>query len=237
MQSFSVMFAGFADGSWLPPYILHKAEHLYDTWTTMGPKGARYNRTKSEWFTVEVFEDWYFSILLPHFQKLPEDIPKVLMGDNLASHVSPAVIKSCVQNNIRFCLLSPNSTHITQPLDVSCFRPLKAKWRVILTDWKLKHRGTIPKDTFPRLLKSCLDKMLENNKGKKNLIAGFEATGVVPLNKQKVLKHIPKTTEEIIDDTGPVNLTFETFLRELHQRQYIHNWVCIVFGCTIRKPR
>lgn len=53
----------------------------------MGPKEARYNRTKSECFTMEAFEDWYLSILLPYFQKLPKDIPKVPMGDNLASHV------------------------------------------------------------------------------------------------------------------------------------------------------
>lgn len=36
-QSFSVMFAGSADGSWLPPYIVYNAEHLNDTLSTMGP--------------------------------------------------------------------------------------------------------------------------------------------------------------------------------------------------------
>lgn len=62
--------------------------------------------------------------------------------------------------------------------------------------------------------------MLEDDKGKKNLIAGFEATGIVPLNREKVLKHIPKTTEEDIDvDLGPMNVTFETFLRELHNKE------------------
>lgn len=100
------------------------------------------------------------------------------------------------------------------------FRRLKAKWRQVLTDWKMKHRGTIPKDTFPRLLKSCLDKMHTDDKGKKNLTAGFEAAGVVPLNREVVLKHIPKEVEGIVDEcTGPMNLTFETFLRELHDKE------------------
>lgn len=46
-SSFSVMFAGAADGSMLPPYVVYAALHLYPTWTDGGPKGCRYNRTKS----------------------------------------------------------------------------------------------------------------------------------------------------------------------------------------------
>ncbi|KAF2885950.1 hypothetical protein ILUMI_20223, partial [Ignelater luminosus] len=33
------------DGFILPAYIVYKAEHLYSTWTTGGPKGTVYNRT------------------------------------------------------------------------------------------------------------------------------------------------------------------------------------------------
>lgn len=46
-SSFSVMFAGAADGTVLPPYIVYAALHLYPTWTQGGPLGSRYNRTKS----------------------------------------------------------------------------------------------------------------------------------------------------------------------------------------------
>lgn len=45
--SYSVMFAGAADGKVLPPYVVYAALHLYPTWTEGGPKGCRYNRTKS----------------------------------------------------------------------------------------------------------------------------------------------------------------------------------------------
>ena len=67
-QSYSVMFSGTASGRWLSPYIVYKAEHLYDSWTALGPKGARYNRSKNGWFTTELFEDWYFKIALPYFK-------------------------------------------------------------------------------------------------------------------------------------------------------------------------
>lgn len=84
----------------------------------------------------------------------------------------------------------------------------------------MKHRGTIPNDTFPRLVKSCLEKMNADDKGKKNLIAGFEATGIFPLNKEKVLKRIPKISEEVVaEGTAPMNASFELFLRELHHKE------------------
>lgn len=48
--SIPVMMAGSASGKSLPPYVCYKAEHMWDTWTANGPKGARYNRSKSGWF-------------------------------------------------------------------------------------------------------------------------------------------------------------------------------------------
>lgn len=62
----------------------------------------------------------------------------------------------CHENNIQFVFLPTNSTHLTQPLDVAFFRPLKIHWRKILEDWKVgegKEEISIPKDKFPRLLK------------------------------------------------------------------------------------
>lgn len=45
--SYSVMFAGSANGKVLPAYVVYAALHLYPTWTMGGPKKCRYNRTKS----------------------------------------------------------------------------------------------------------------------------------------------------------------------------------------------
>ena len=62
-----------------------------------------------------------------------------IKGDNLSAHLSFEVIKMCEENNIVFCFLPDNSTHILQPLDVAFFHPLKVAWRYILQKWK---RGT-----------------------------------------------------------------------------------------------
>ena len=60
----------------------------------------------------------------------------------------------------------------------------------------------------------------------KNLIAGFKATGVVPLDREKVLKVIPKDlsegnagTSNRNDRNASLDGTFETFLREMHTKE------------------
>lgn len=108
--SISVMFSCTASGCLLPPYVCYKSEHLHDSWKRGVPRGCRYNRTRSGWFDSMVFEDWFKNIILPYFKSIDTSegavrVPKVIIGDNLASHVNPNVINLCKENNIRFLLL------------------------------------------------------------------------------------------------------------------------------------
>jgi hypothetical protein len=77
--------------------------------------------------TPELLEDWFYKISFPYFRRLEK--PKVLIGDNLASHLTISVIQECNNKEIRLVLLPPNTTHTLQPLDVAHFRPLKGSWR------------------------------------------------------------------------------------------------------------
>lgn len=208
----SVIFACSASGVLLPPYIVYKADHLWSTWTENGPDKARYNRSASGWFDMNLFEDWFLSICLPYFKNLLPG-PKVLFGDNLASHLSVNVIKECEQNNIRFVLLPPNSTHLTQPLDVSVFRPIKNAWRKVLQAWKRQNKGVVRKDIFPKLLKQVLINI--GAKSQKNIQSGFEATGIVLLNREKVLKKLPVEEEE---DNNQIQKEVSESLREIFQQ-------------------
>ena len=46
------MFAATAVGNVMPPNVVYKAEHLWDTWMVGGPKETTYNRSKSGWFDM-----------------------------------------------------------------------------------------------------------------------------------------------------------------------------------------
>jgi hypothetical protein len=90
----SVMFSVDAAGSMLPLYIVYKSTQLWDSWTTGGPEKCRYNRTPSGWFDQSIFEDWFIPLVIPHFRRLEGN--KVVIGDNLASHMSMKIIMNII---------------------------------------------------------------------------------------------------------------------------------------------
>ena len=144
----TIMTCGSASGVLLPPYVIYKSEHLWDTWTEHGPngdpcciepccsRGSRFNRTSHGWIDSVTFTNWFTRVFLPHARRL--NGRKVLIGDNLSSHFTDEVIRQCKENDIAFVCLPPNATHLCQPLDVSFFRPMKMAWRKVLTSWKGK---------------------------------------------------------------------------------------------------
>lgn len=213
----SLMLCGNAAGRVLPPYVVYKADSLWSTWTNNGPPKTRYNRTKSGWFDAVTFEDWFYSQLLPELKNSPGK--KVVIGDNLSSHINVNVLQTCRDNNVAFIGLPPNSTHLTQPLDVAYFRPMKIAWRKILTEWKETTAGrkapSLPKDKFPQLLKSLMHKLEES--GCENLKSGFRKTGIYPLDKAQVLARLPSSNVIHDPDSTSPSLISQSFIEHLQK--------------------
>lgn len=209
-SSTSVMFSISASGEMLPPFVVYKSEHIYDTWVQNGPKGARYGRNKSGWFDQALFEDWFTTIALRFLKMQPA--PRVIIGDNLCSHLSYRVVELCEENDIRFCLLPPNSTHLTQPLDVAVFGPLKKSWRKVLQEWKKKYKGSLPKQYFPGLLNSAICRL---DTMRTNIIKSFAATGIHPLDRTQVTKRLPQSKQGLEGDNPQAwTASVEEFLSE-----------------------
>jgi hypothetical protein len=230
----SLMFCGNAEGETLPPYVVYKAESLWSTWMEHGPPQARYNRSRSGWFDTQCFEDWFFSLLLPRLRK-GDGSKHVLIGDNLSSHLNVAVLEACKQNNISFVALPPNSTHLTQPLDVAFFRPMKIAWKKLLTDWKEKGKGrrlpSIPKDEFPKLLNALMEKLKTN--GADNLKSGFRKTGIYPLDKSQVISRLPADTGTASGTSAAIgqpttsDLVSSSFLEHLRKARGDNDDACL----------
>lgn len=211
----SIMVCGNAHGDLLPPMVVYKALNLYDNWTQGGPAGTRYASSASGWFDMNLFETWFFKILLPHVEATrgPDDTV-ILLGDNLASHFSPKVIESCRANKIYLSPFPANATHLMQPLDVAVFGPMKKKWREILDKWRRETRypGSIPKEQFPLLLDRLWNGISDTVS--KNLVSGFRATGLHPAKPDEVLKRIP---DGFNGDGEDIGRTIDVSLRELLQ--------------------
>lgn len=187
-SSTSIMMCGNAEGTMLPPYVVYKSKELWTTWTEGGPSGCRYNRTSSGWFDNVTFDDWFNTVVIPHLKKLSGT--KVVIGDNLSSHLNLNIIELCQKHDIKFICLPPNSSHISQPLDVAYFRSMKGAWRRILTDYKVKtNKSPVPKSDFPKLLKQLVTEL--HHEGSNSLVNGFRKTGIYPVNRKEILDRLP----------------------------------------------
>lgn len=211
--SISLMMCGNAAGDMLPPYVVYKAKNLWQPWTENGPKGCRYNATPSGWFDSSTFTDWFEKSLLRHLKKSPGK--KVVIGDNLSSHLSPYIIDKCKAEDIYFVCLPPNSTHITQPLDVAFFHPMKVAWRNILSDWKNTKEGLnnpiLQKQSFPKLLKKLLDVLQPSMKT--TMQNGFKKCGIYPCDLAELLERLPKS------NAGDNSSIEQSFIEHLNSKR------------------
>ena len=85
-------------------------------------------------------------------------------------------------------MLTPNTTHATQPLDVACFKPAKAMWSKVCLNFFRTHQGkNVTKDDWPSLSKVVEEHLIANPHF---AVAGFRACGIKPFNRHAVDKHI-----------------------------------------------
>ncbi|KAK3732958.1 hypothetical protein RRG08_002568 [Elysia crispata] len=186
------MFAGTAAGDLLPPYVIYKSENLWNTWCEGGPSGTQYGRSKNGWMNSCNFDEWFLKIVVPWARRI--EGKKVMIGDNLSSHLSANVLEHCAKYDICFILLPPNSTDKCQPLDVAFFGPQKKEWRKLVEDHRRKFPSvsSVDKAHFPALLNKLISNMDLRNRA--NLIAGFEACGIYPFNPDRVMKKLPTSS-------------------------------------------
>ncbi|CAK1586867.1 unnamed protein product [Parnassius mnemosyne] len=175
----TVLAAINASGCFLPPMTIFKgirnipqlsSGSLPNSLTRLSPKG---------WINADLFLEW-----LEFFSKnIPPARPVLLIMDSHASHVSPNVLAYAQSNNIILFTMPAHTSHILQPLDVGVFRPLKAAWRAELQKHKTQHPSSVPtRFDFHKFLTPAYERSFTPS----NIKAGFEKTGIYPLNRTTV---------------------------------------------------
>lgn len=107
--------------------------------------------------TGNAFFEFPKIVFQPCLETIKVALPVLLFVDGNATLMST---NFCEKHQIILTYLFPNSTHLTQPLDVSFFRPLKKKkrWENSLLDFRCKNGiRAITKSEICPLLKTALD--------------------------------------------------------------------------------
>jgi hypothetical protein len=127
--------------------------------------------------TTEIFRSWFDAFLLQ-----VKNRPLFLIFDGHKTHVSLSIIKKAKDNNVSLLKLPSHLTHRLQPLDKSCFKPLKSLWNQKLVSYQREHN-------FRIITKSeCVDLLCEvwkNGLSSANIQSGFRETGIFPVDRSK----------------------------------------------------
>ena len=178
-ENTTVLSACNAAGRALPPLVIFAGKNLQSSW--YGDKaleGTTYSISDSGWMTTEVFASWF-----DHFIAVVEERPLLLILDGHITHTSLSVIEKAIDENVTILKLPPHSTDLLQPLDVACFAPIKRLWTKQLNLWLNQWGARTP--VRRHNLVNLLGEIWYQGLSPKNVIAGFNATGIFPVDRSK----------------------------------------------------
>lgn len=130
--------------------------------------------------TSDSFYEYMTNVYYPWLVEKKVQFPVVMWMDNHSSHFTPPLVKFCQEKQIEVMSLYPNATHLIQPLDVSFFKPFKAKWRNFVLSWKnTQNILRLKRKDVARILFSTLETMEQVKEIIKN---GFKKSGLHPFD-------------------------------------------------------
>lgn len=198
-----------ADGTRVPPLFIFPRVRYQPHFIDDGPVGCVGTANPSGYMNGENFLE-YIKHFHGHTRCSPEK-PVLLLLDNHESHQTLDVIRYCRANGIHMLSFPPHCSHRMQPLDVSVFGPFKKAANMFCGDWIRDNPGRRTQITdLPKIMKKALLKGADEA----NIIAGFAACGLWPLNRHifEAIDFAPSVTtdrpytdaELIMDDDLPM---------------------------------
>jgi hypothetical protein len=183
----TVVLAIGSHGQTIPPYFLNEDCPAYRPRRGFGrlPKGWQVDQTGCYRPNALTCIEW-----LKHFEKHSK--PRVasawrlLILDNSKMQCAATFEKFCNENKIKCFYLPPDSTHITQPLDVGCLDSLKRHYNTAIAEHMRRRNARLAKAEFLRAFKTAYQKAFT----KDSIRSGFRDTGLVPFDPRRVTSQL-----------------------------------------------
>ena len=195
-----------ADGTVVPPLVIFKAENLSIQWIPANINGHwRFSCNSKGWTSNKHGVQWLRRCFEPATREKAAGEYRLLICDGHDSHITGEYIGHCMDNNIILMILPLHSSHMTQPLDVGVFGPMKKHMAVEID---LLIRTGIPRIQKVEWLTAFV---AAHNRAvcNQNILGGFCGTGIHPFSPEKVLNRIDVTPDSktTIRPTTPPNGT------------------------------
>lgn len=173
--------------------------------TKMGPfKGWSFTSQEKGWIDDAAALEWLHKVFLPNTGTKNNE-RRLLIVDGHGSHTTDEYMWVCFQNNIQLLYLPAHSSHVLQPLDLSVFSPLKRAYRKELNNIPRCSDSTV---AGRRIMLICYKKARDLALRPENCTAGWHASGLWPVNKQKPLRNplVLKNSNKVITNTASAAL-------------------------------
>ena len=112
----------------------------------------------------------------------------MLICDSFGTHETLKILVFCFKNRILLCRLPSHTSYKLQPYDIAVFTLLKAAYRDQVEQLERGGIGTIGKQHFTYLYNSARERAFT----KRNILAGWKASGLYLFNPDKILTDILK---------------------------------------------
>lgn len=133
--------------------------------------------------TGQTFYEYVGNVFLPWLKENNITLPIIFFVDGHSSQLTLPLSELCSENGIILVALCPNSTHITQPMDVAVFRNLKSAWRNAVQRWKIRNNGAkVKKEDFAPILEQAVSSSITPD----ILANGFKVTGLFPFSASAI---------------------------------------------------
>ncbi|XP_072395126.1 uncharacterized protein [Diabrotica undecimpunctata] len=167
-----------ASGNTIPPALVFPRVKFKDHVLINGPPGSLGLATKSGWMTTKIFPQ-----VIKHFIKYTlssKENPTLLIMDNYHSHICIEVINLAKQNGITIVTLPPHCSGKLQPLDVSCYAPVKTYYAAAVDSWQKQNPGKV----FSIYnIAGCVNEAYQKAMIPTTIINGFRKTGIFHYNR------------------------------------------------------
>ena len=177
-----------ADGRALLPLIIWPASTHRSNWTTYKTPGWHYAHSENGYNDSKICLEWLTRVFDPQTKVRANGKPRVLICDGFGSHETLEILEFCFTNNIILCRLPSHTSHKLQPCDVGPFAPLKTEYRDQVERMNRGGIDVVGKEHFTYLYSPARDRAFT----KRNIRAGWAATGLFPFNPERVLNDIPR---------------------------------------------
>jgi hypothetical protein len=192
-----------ASGRKIDPLLIFPGAAVYTNWIPehldkRGCSDWKFTHSTNGWTSYDIGYYWLSECFEPQTQPSGRRTWRLLIMDNHGSHCSIRFMRTCLEKQIILLYLSPHSSHITQPLNVGIFGPLKRYFRskisLLAGEYDL---ARIQKHQYVDLyIDSRIHAMTEYN-----ITKGFEKSGIWPRNPLKLL------SSSFIKDKNPLQST------------------------------